>query len=576
MMKLLGQLALGVRGVKQAKRAMGSTFYVRCGVAALGLFVLSDRPRLEAAPPAATIPNGAPRLIRLVGGAELSYNRACAEIASAYAADKVGEPFSMRQMAWLLHGHGPVTKPAQLALVFEEYSNGRSETLFYSAPGGLTAYFALSGRKESAFVIRPWAGLGVLEFALRRGSRSPAAKSLIRALQQCTNGNIPPWFSDARRLPPPSASMSVSIVQHPGHPRVFSYYPLLEFGLVRASIRPCRVIWFFRRARVCAQYGFGRLWPKSGIPPLRSFKLWTLGGVGAIKGAVVKLTSIGFGRLAVPTSVHLDAHGLKKLGFAVTKVRPGAKFTRGKAIRPKDPAAISKMIGEFARWAGIGPVNYEPPPVEALLRRGAVAEHASRSARAIKSGGGAKRPEPIASMGNGSAAMAYLTPAKLRIVREDAEKGKSWAMVDMGMYYFLGRGVPRDYAKAMKWYRRGVAAGSGKAMFNIGALYAKGQGVPQDYTKAMEWYRKGAAAGSRRAMCNIGALYAEGQVVPQDYTKAMEWYRKGAAAGSGRAMCNIGSLYAYGQGVPQNYTKAMEWYRKGAAAGSGQAMCNIG
>jgi TPR repeat protein len=41
----------------------------------------------------------------------------------------------------------------------------------------------------------------------------------------------------------------------------------------------------------------------------------------------------------------------------------------------------------------------------------------------------------------------------------------------------------------MKWFRQAADAGNSGAMNNIGWLYHYGRGVPQDYAEAMRWYR---------------------------------------------------------------------------------------
>jgi TPR repeat protein len=59
--------------------------------------------------------------------------------------------------------------------------------------------------------------------------------------------------------------------------------------------------------------------------------------------------------------------------------------------------------------------------------------------------------------------------------------------------YEAGRGVPQDYAEAMRWYRKAADAGNSWGMYNIGALH--GWGVRQDYAEAMKWFRQAADAG---------------------------------------------------------------------------------
>ena len=54
--------------------------------------------------------------------------------------------------------------------------------------------------------------------------------------------------------------------------------------------------------------------------------------------------------------------------------------------------------------------------------------------------------------------------------------------------YADGRGVPQDYAEALRWYRLATEQGSREAQTNLGLMYAKGEGVPVDYIQAHAWF----------------------------------------------------------------------------------------
>ncbi len=54
--------------------------------------------------------------------------------------------------------------------------------------------------------------------------------------------------------------------------------------------------------------------------------------------------------------------------------------------------------------------------------------------------------------------------------------------------YDKGRGVPQDYAEAMKWYRKAAEQGHAKAQLFLGNMYFFGQGVSKDYVQAYMWY----------------------------------------------------------------------------------------
>jgi len=66
----------------------------------------------------------------------------------------------------------------------------------------------------------------------------------------------------------------------------------------------------------------------------------------------------------------------------------------------------------------------------------------------------------------------------------------------------LGKGVPKDYAEAVKWYRLAAAQGNANAQLNLGIMYGKGEGVPEDYVQAYAWLNLAAAQGNKIASKN--------------------------------------------------------------------------
>ena len=65
-------------------------------------------------------------------------------------------------------------------------------------------------------------------------------------------------------------------------------------------------------------------------------------------------------------------------------------------------------------------------------------------------------------------------------------------MNNIGVKYEYGRGIPKNYEKAMNWYLKSAKKGNGLAMNNIGYFYQNGLGVPVNYETAMNWYLKAA------------------------------------------------------------------------------------
>jgi uncharacterized protein len=95
--------------------------------------------------------------------------------------------------------------------------------------------------------------------------------------------------------------------------------------------------------------------------------------------------------------------------------------------------------------------------------------------------------------------------------------------------YWLGQGVSRNYAEALKWYRLAADQGAAKAQYALGFMYQFGDGVPRNYAEALKWFRLAADQGEAAAQANLGGMYQFGQGVPQSYAEAVKWYRLAAA-----------------------------------------------
>jgi TPR repeat protein len=83
----------------------------------------------------------------------------------------------------------------------------------------------------------------------------------------------------------------------------------------------------------------------------------------------------------------------------------------------------------------------------------------------------------------------------LRVFQPLAEQGNAEAQLNLGLMYAFGKGVPRNYSFAEKWYGKAAEQGNGVAQFNLGRMYEEGQGVPQNYSEAYIWYSLAVSSG---------------------------------------------------------------------------------
>ena len=81
-----------------------------------------------------------------------------------------------------------------------------------------------------------------------------------------------------------------------------------------------------------------------------------------------------------------------------------------------------------------------------------------------------------------------------------AKTGDAIAEYTLGNMYSAGKGVSRDYAEAVKWYRKAAEQGYVRAQESLGFMYEKGQGIPRDYAEAIKWFRKAAEQGDAVAL----------------------------------------------------------------------------
>ena len=140
--------------------------------------------------------------------------------------------------------------------------------------------------------------------------------------------------------------------------------------------------------------------------------------------------------------------------------------------------------------------------------------------------------------------------------------------------YSKGKGVPQDYAEAVKWLRKAADQGVADAQFNLGLLYLGGDGVNQNYAEAAKWCRKAAEQGDVDAQFNLGLMYLKGDGVNQNYAEAAKWFRKAADQGDANTQYNLGLMYFRGDGVRRDYTQAYKWIDLSTAGLSGEERKN--
>jgi len=76
-----------------------------------------------------------------------------------------------------------------------------------------------------------------------------------------------------------------------------------------------------------------------------------------------------------------------------------------------------------------------------------------------------------------------------------AQAGDIDAQYNLGVMYYHGEGIRKDYDEALKWFHLSAEQGDAEAQFNLGFMYGRGEGSPKDHRASMEWFQKAAAQG---------------------------------------------------------------------------------
>lgn len=112
-----------------------------------------------------------------------------------------------------------------------------------------------------------------------------------------------------------------------------------------------------------------------------------------------------------------------------------------------------------------------------------------------------------------------------------ADHGDSTAMCRLGGMYKHGHGVEQSTDKAIQWYKKAVVAdGNREALLDLGLCYLKGEGVPKDIDKGFFLMQRSANQGNMQAQYNMGVIYRMSGSA-DDMEKALYWYRLSANQG---------------------------------------------
>jgi hypothetical protein len=165
------------------------------------------------------------------------------------------------------------------------------------------------------------------------------------------------------------------------------------------------------------------------------------------------------------------------------------------------------------------------------------------------------------------------------------------AMFNVGAAYFNGEGVAENVISAYAWFVLAQEAGSesaAEAVKRMGAdlqhisasavfekiadMYEKGNDLPRNYAEALKWYRRAAEGGGPTVRVKLAGLLVE----EKKYDEARRLCEEAVKQSYSPANYCLGYLYDHGLGVARNPPEAAKWFGRAAEMGHSRSMLRLG
>ena len=117
-----------------------------------------------------------------------------------------------------------------------------------------------------------------------------------------------------------------------------------------------------------------------------------------------------------------------------------------------------------------------------------------------------------------------------------------------------------NYTLAHELLRPLSAQGSAVAQYIIGLMYFRGKVVEKDYKEAIKFLNLSAKQGYFRAEHKLGSIYSGSLLGKSDYRKAIKWFRLASGQGYAPSQYFLATLYENGDGIKQDYIRAHMWF----------------
>ncbi len=92
-----------------------------------------------------------------------------------------------------------------------------------------------------------------------------------------------------------------------------------------------------------------------------------------------------------------------------------------------------------------------------------------------------------------------VSPEQIEEYTRKADQGDVDAQYNLGIIYYHGEGVPRNYEEALSWFHKAAEQNDADAQYNLGFMYGRGEGIEKSHAQSVAWFKRAAEQGHKGA-----------------------------------------------------------------------------
>jgi len=145
-------------------------------------------------------------------------------------------------------------------------------------------------------------------------------------------------------------------------------------------------------------------------------------------------------------------------------------------------------------------------------------------------------------------------------VKKSAHQENKIALYCLGIFFWYGLEVEKDYGQAYEKFKKSAELGFTKSYLPLKSLSVR----KNDTNQAAIWILRGYDAGDLDCKVELGYMFLGGLGVEKNEKKGFEYIEEAYRMGNKRAIGRLGDCYLNGWGTSKDLSKAFALFKEGA------------